>query len=84
VKCIRILRQVGRWAKVSYGLRQLVIVQRGYAPFTYRGLVKFLLVAEEVLDNLGEGPMARQEATHPTHNKYEKLNQQFQHKVWTG
>jgi len=49
---------------VSYGLRQLVTGQRGYAPFTYRGLVEFLLVAEEVLDNLGEGPVARQKAAY--------------------
>jgi len=64
VKCIRLLPRVRRWAEVSYGLRQLVTGQRGYAPFTYRGLVEFLLVAEEVLDNLGEGSVARQEAAH--------------------
>ena len=64
VKCIRLLPRVGRWTEVSYGLRQLVIGQRGYVPFTYRGLVEFLIVAEDVLDTLGEEQDARQEAAH--------------------
>jgi len=64
VKYIRLLPRVGRWVEVSYGLRRLVTGQQGYAPFTYRGLVEFLLVAEEVLDDLGEGSVARQEAAH--------------------
>ena len=64
MKCIRLLPRVGRWAEISYGLRQLVTGQRAYAPFTYRGLVEFLLVAEEVLDDLGEGSVAHQEAAH--------------------
>ena len=64
VKCIQLLPRAGRWTEVSYGLRQLVTGQQGCAPFTYRGLVEFLLVAEEVLDDLGEGSVARQEAAH--------------------
>jgi len=36
----------------------------GYPPFTYRGLVEFLVVAEEVLDSLGDDLSARQQATH--------------------
>jgi len=64
VKCIRLLPRPGRWTEVSYGLRQLVTGQQGYAPFTYGGLVEFLLVAEEVLDDLGEGSEARQETAH--------------------
>jgi len=64
VKCIRLLTRVGSWDEVSYGLRKLVTRQRGCAPFTYRGLGKFLLVAKEVLDDLGEGPVACQEAAH--------------------
>ena len=32
----------------------------GYPPFTYRGLVEFLVVAEEVLDSLGDDLSARQ------------------------
>jgi len=35
-----------------------------FALFTYRGLVDFLLVAEDVLDALGDDPVARQEAAH--------------------
>ena len=37
---------------------------RPFASFTYRGLVEFLLVAEDVLDSLGDDPVARQEASH--------------------
>ena len=55
VKCIRLLSRVVRWAEVSYGLRQLVTGQRGHEPFTYRGLVEFLTIAEDVLEYLGEG-----------------------------
>ena len=33
---------------------------RGYGPFTYRGLVEFLAVAEEVLEELGSDPRTRQ------------------------
>ena len=33
---------------------------RGYDPFTYRGLVEFLTVVEEVLEELGSDPRTRQ------------------------
>ena len=36
----------------------------GYAPFTYRGLVEFLVVAEDVLDTLRDEQMTRKEAVH--------------------
>ena len=38
--------------------------QQGYAPFTYRGLVEFLIMAEVVLDSLGEDQDTHQEAAH--------------------
>jgi len=37
---------------------------RGYGPFTYRGLVEFLAVAEEVLEELGIDPRTRQASAH--------------------
>ena len=40
--------------------------QRGYAPFTYRGLVEFLTMAEDVLDSLGDDQDAHQEVAHGT------------------
>ena len=36
---------------------------RGYAPFTYRGLVEFLMVAEDVLETLGSDQRTQQEDT---------------------
>ena len=64
VKFIRILPRTRKWAEVSFGLRQLVTGLRGFAPFTYRGLVEFLAVAEDVLESLGDEQVTRQEAAH--------------------
>ena len=61
VKFIRLLPRAGKWEEVSLGLRQQVSGLRGYAPFTYRGLIEFLITAEEVLDTLGSGQRTRQE-----------------------
>jgi len=36
----------------------------GYVPFTYRGLVEFFTVVEEVLEELGRDPQTRQDSTH--------------------
>jgi len=33
---------------------------RGYDPFSYRGLVEFLVIAEDVLEELGGDPWTRQ------------------------
>ena len=43
---------------------QLVIGLRGFAPFTYRGLVEFFAVVEDILESLGDEQVTRQEATH--------------------
>ena len=50
--------------RVDFALRQVTFGHRGYPPFTYRGLVEFLVVAKEALDSLGDNPSARQQATH--------------------
>jgi len=60
VKFIHLLPQVGKWREVSAGLRELVASIRGYGPFTYRGLVEFFTIAEEVLEELGSDPRTRQ------------------------
>jgi len=60
VKFIRILPRTGKWAEVTFGLRQLVTGLRGFAPFTYRGLVEFLTVVEDVLESLGDEQVTRQ------------------------
>jgi len=53
LKYIRLLPRSRKWAEVGWGLRQQVSGRRGYSPFTYRGLVEFLMVAEDVLETLG-------------------------------
>ena len=60
VKLINLLPQTGKWREVSAELREQVANIRGYSPFTYRGLVEFLTVAEDVLDELGREPRTRQ------------------------
>jgi len=62
VKCIRLLPRTKRWTEVSLGLRQLATGLRDFALFTYRWLVEFLTMAEDVLDSLGEDQIACQEA----------------------
>jgi len=64
IKCIRILPLTGRRTEVTYRLRLVASEHRGYPPFTYQGLMEFLVVAEEVLDSLGADPSARQQAAH--------------------
>jgi len=61
VKCIRLLPRTGKWVGVSLGVRQQVTGLRGYGPFTYRGLVEFLTVEEDVLEELGRDPQGRQD-----------------------
>jgi len=63
-QCVRILPLTGRWTELTYALRQVAFVHRGFPRFTYRGLVEFLVVAEEALDSLGDDSSARQQATH--------------------
>ena len=50
----------GHWTEVTRGLRQLVIRIQPFAPFTYRGLVEFLVQVEDELDHLGDQPLERQ------------------------
>jgi len=64
VKCIHLLPQAGKWAGVSAGLREQVANIRGYSPFTYRGLVEFLVIVEDVLDELGRDPQTHQASAH--------------------
>ena len=60
--CVRILPLTGRWTELTYALREVDFGHRGYPSFTYRGLVEFLVVAEEALDSLGADPSARRQA----------------------
>ena len=52
----------GDWTELTFALREVAFGHRGYPPFTYRGLVDFLVVAEEALDSLGADPTARRQA----------------------
>jgi len=64
VKFIRILPMTGNWTEVTWRLRQLITRIQPFTPLTYWGLVDFLMVDENVLDSLGDDPIARQEAAH--------------------
>ena len=61
MKFIRLLPRSGKWAEVSRGLRQQVSGVLCCTPFTYRGLVEFLMVAEDVLETLGNDQRTREE-----------------------
>jgi len=50
--------------EISVGLWEQVANIRVYGPFTYRGLVEFLTVGEEVLEELGSDPRTRQASAH--------------------
>ena len=41
--CVRLLPLIGRWTELTYALREVAFGHRGYPPFTYRGLVEFLV-----------------------------------------
>ena len=57
---IRILPRTGWWTEVTLGLRQLVAGLRGFAPFTYRGLVEFFTLTEDLVESLGDEQVTRQ------------------------
>jgi hypothetical protein len=64
VKFIHLLPRAGPWTEICEGLRQQVTGLRGFAPFTYRGLVEFLMMIEGELSMLGEDPSSRQIIAH--------------------
>jgi len=61
-ECIRFLPRRGKWTEVSAELRHLVSGLPGYCPFSYRGLVEFLVVVEDVLEELGRAARARRDS----------------------
>jgi len=63
VECIRLLPRRGKWTEVSAELRHQVSRLSGYCPFSYRGLVEFLEVAEDVLEELGRDARTRRDST---------------------
>jgi len=78
-KCVRILPLTRRWTELTYALKQVAFGHRGYPPFTYWGLVEFLVVVEEELDSLGDDPSARQQAAHQL--IYDSLMERAEHIV---
>ena len=78
-QCVWILPLTGRWIELTYALRQVTFGHWGYPPFTCRGLVEFLVVAEEALDSLGDNPSARQQAAHQL--VYDALMEPAEHLV---
>jgi len=61
-ECIRFLPRRGKGTEVSAELRHLVSGLPGYCPFSYRGLVEFLVVVEDVLEELGRDTRARRDS----------------------
>ena len=47
---------------MSAQLRHLVSGLPGYCPFSYRGLVEFLVVVEDLLEELGRDARARRDS----------------------
>ena len=64
VDCIRLLPRRGKWTEVSAELRHLVSGLSGYCPFSYRGLVEFLVIVEDVLEELGRDARVRRDSVH--------------------
>jgi len=64
IDCIRFLPRRGKSAEVSAELRHIVVGLTGYCPFSYRGLVEFLVVIEDVLEELGRDPRVRRYSVH--------------------
>jgi len=52
-----------RCTEVTWGLGQLVTRIQRFAPFTYWGLVEFLVLVEDELENLGDDPLEQQQAS---------------------
>jgi len=53
---------MGRWSEVTSILRLFHVHIGAYTPFTFRGLVDFLILAEEWVDSLGDAPLERSDA----------------------
>jgi len=49
---------------VSAELRHIVVGLPGYCSFPYRGLVEFLVVIEDVLEELARDPRVRRDSIH--------------------
>jgi len=62
IKFIREMSVIGRWSEVTSILRQITVPMGTYTPFTFRGLVDFLLMAEAHVDSLGNTPLQRRNA----------------------
>ena len=61
-ECIQLLPRRGKWTELSAELRHVVSGLSGYCPFPYRGLVEFLAVAEDVLEELGRDARTRRDS----------------------
>jgi len=52
----------GRWSEVTSIVGLFHVHMGAYTPFTFRGLVDFLILAEEQVDSLGYTPLERSDA----------------------
>jgi len=61
-KFIKAMPYTGRWAEVTSILHLFHVHMGAYTPFTFRGLVDFLILAEGRVDSLGNTPLGRSDA----------------------
>ena len=54
--------RTGKWSEVTSILRLFHVRRGAYTPFTFRGLVDFLILAEGRVDSLGDTPLGRSDA----------------------
>ena len=52
----------GRWSEVTSSLCQFTVHMGAYTPFIFRGLIDFIILAEEQVDLLGDIPLERSNA----------------------
>jgi len=57
VKLIQIMPSMELWTKVTWGLKQLVMGIQPFPPFTYHGLMEFLVLVEDKPETLGDQPL---------------------------
>ena len=61
-KFIREMPYMGRWSGVTSILHLFQVHMGAYTPLTFKGLVDFLILVEELVDSLGDTPLERSDA----------------------
>ena len=59
---IRVMPYTGRWSEVTSILHLFHVHMGACTPFTFKGLIDFLKLAEKRVDSLGDTPLERSDA----------------------